>query len=114
MPLDPIVSLTVVLAEAPGSYAFWLGSGVSRDAGIPTGAEVFQTAVGELFRLVEQTEDTPDEAGLLAWLAETERQDMGYSDVLEVIAPDPATRRVTTASPHIKLVMRGHRLSDAL
>jgi len=41
MPLDPIVSLTIAVAESPGSYAFLLGSGVSRDAGVPTGAEVF-------------------------------------------------------------------------
>jgi hypothetical protein len=34
--LDPIVSLAG-MAEAPGSFAFLLGSGVSRDAGIPTG-----------------------------------------------------------------------------
>jgi hypothetical protein len=36
MPLDPIVSLTIAVAESPGSYAFLLGSGVSRDAGVPT------------------------------------------------------------------------------
>jgi hypothetical protein len=41
MPLDPIVSLSVAIAEAPGSYAFFLRSGVSRDAGVPTGSEAF-------------------------------------------------------------------------
>jgi hypothetical protein len=91
--LDPIVSLSVAIAEAPGSYAFFLGSGVSRDAGVPTGSEVFWQAVGELYRLQETSEETPDREGLAAWLESTEGPDATYSDVLELIAPDPATRR---------------------
>lgn len=93
MPLDPIVSLSVAIAEAPGSYAFFLGSGVSRDAGVPTGSEVFWRAVGELYRLETTSEDTPDATGLGAWLGETGRADVVYSDVLELIAPDAASRR---------------------
>jgi hypothetical protein len=92
MPLDPIVSLSVAIAEAPGSYAFFLGSGVSRDAGVPTGGEVFWRAVGELYRLETATSETPDD-GLREWLEQTERADLGYSDILELITPDQATRR---------------------
>jgi hypothetical protein len=69
-PLDPIVSLTVAIAEAPGSFAFFLGSGASRDAGIPTGGEVRLQAMGELYRLQEQVEDTPPAPELEAWFAE--------------------------------------------
>jgi hypothetical protein len=91
--LDPIVSLAVGVAEGPGSYAFFLGSGVSRDAGVPTGSQVYWKAVGELYRLENTTRKTPKQAGLAKWLADTGRGDAGYSDVLELIAPDPATRR---------------------
>jgi hypothetical protein len=93
MPLDPIVSLSVALAEAPGSYAFFLGSGVSRDAGVPTGGEVFWLAVGDLYRLENVSEQTPAEDALRTWLTETDRAALGYSDILERIAPDAATRR---------------------
>lgn len=93
MALDPIVSLSVAIAEAPGSHAFFLGSGVSREAGVPTGQQVFWQAVGELYRLEKKTEDTPDEQELGAWLKETGRDELGYSDLLELIAPDPANRR---------------------
>ncbi len=112
MPLDPIVSLTVAIAEAPGSYACLLGSGVSRDAGVPTGMEVFWLAVAELYRLENTTEETPDRDALAAWLRETNRADLGYSDVLELLAPDAATRRdylakhfdgVEPAPPHERL-----------
>lgn len=92
-PLDPIVSLSVAIAEAPGSYAFFLGSGVSRDAGVPTGSQVFHQAVGELYRLEKETSDTPDEDALMDWLSETGRSDLKYADLLELIAPDAATRR---------------------
>ena len=64
MTLDPIVSLSVAIAEAPGSHAFFLGSGISREAGVPTGQQVFWQAAGELYRLEEETEDTPDEEAL--------------------------------------------------
>ena len=92
-PLDPIVSLTVAIAEKPRSFAFFLGSGVSRDAGVPTGTEVLWRAVGELYRTDNVTEETPGPEDLSAWLASTDRADLTYSDILELIAPDPATRR---------------------
>jgi hypothetical protein len=38
-PLDPIASLAITIAEAPASCALFLGSGVSTDAGVPTGAQ---------------------------------------------------------------------------
>jgi hypothetical protein len=93
MALDPIVSLSVAIAEAPGSHAFFLGSGISQEAGVPTGQQVFWQAAGELHRLERETEDTPDEEGLQEWLKETDREQLGYSDLLELIAPAPANRR---------------------
>src|SRR4051794_20314839 len=51
VPLDPIVSLSVALAEAPGTCAFFLGSGVSRDAGVPTGWEVMRDGLRKLHRI---------------------------------------------------------------
>src|SRR5690349_21362199 len=93
MTLDPIVSLAVAVAEGPGSYAFLLGSGVSRDAGVPTGQDVFWQAVGELYRVENVTDETPDREALQNWLRDTEREGLTYSEVLELIAPDAATRR---------------------
>jgi hypothetical protein len=92
-PLDPIVSLTVAIAEAPGSFAFFLGSGASRDAGIPTGGEVRLQAMGELYRLQEQVEDTPPAPELEAWFVESDFGEMSYSSILELLMPDAAVRR---------------------
>ena len=49
MPLEPIYALAVNVAEKPGGYALLLGSGVSQDAGVLTGQEVFWDAVGHLY-----------------------------------------------------------------
>jgi hypothetical protein len=92
-PLDPIVSLTVAIAEAPGSFAFFLGSGVSRDAGVPTGEEVWWQAVGELWRVQHVEEKTPSRDDLQSWLNETGRASHGYSEILEELAPNQASRR---------------------
>jgi hypothetical protein len=93
MPLDPIVSLSVAIAESPGSFAFFLGSGVSTDAGVPTGTEVFWLAVADLYRLEQGAEEKPDSEVLSSWLAATGRQALSYSGILELICPDAPTRR---------------------
>lgn len=93
MPLDPIVSLTVAVAESPGSCALFLGSGVSVDAGVPTGWEIYLDGVRKLYRLEQETAETPDDDALLEWLRESGRGDFNYSTLLDEIVPDPATRR---------------------
>lgn len=100
MPLDPIVSLTVALAEAPGSGAMLLGSGVSVDAGVPTGWEVFRDLLRRLYRMENGTADSPDDQQLDDWLEleATDREDLGYSSLLDLIATSPATRRELLAS----------------
>jgi len=88
--LDPIVSLAVGIAESPGLYAFLLGSGVSRDAGVPTGGEVLRNAQADLYRLVRtETELPAGEEGLDEWLAEHGYAELGYSEILALLAPDP-------------------------
>jgi len=98
MALDPIVSLSVAIAEAPGSHAFLLGSGISREAGVPSGEEVLWQAVGELYRLENSTANTPGRDGLDEWLKESGRERFTYSQILQLIVPDPATRRDYLAS----------------
>ena len=67
--LTPSFPCRVALAEGPGAFAFFLGSGASRDASVPTGMEVYWRAVGELYRLQKATTETPDQDALTAWLA---------------------------------------------
>jgi hypothetical protein len=38
--IDRDLTLAIALATDPGSYAFLVGSGMSRSAGIPTGFEI--------------------------------------------------------------------------
>jgi hypothetical protein len=93
MPLDPIVSLAVQLAEAPGTCACLLGAGVSVDAGVPTGWAIYRDGLRRLYRLENKTSDTPEDKELDAWLETTGRKDLGYSALLDLIAPDQAVRR---------------------
>jgi hypothetical protein len=93
MPLDPIVSLSVALAEAPGACAVLLGAGVSKDAGVPTAWEIRQDGMRRLYRLETCSEDTPRDDDLDEWLREHGHDGLGYSSLLNLIAPDPAIRR---------------------
>ena len=91
--LDPIVSLSVALAEAPGTCAFFLGSGVSSDAGVPTGWQVMRDGLHRLHQLELSSPDQVSDNELDAWLKETGREHITYSALLELIAPDAAVRR---------------------
>jgi hypothetical protein len=93
MPLDPIVSLAVGLAESPGSCAFLLGAGVSVDAGIPTAWDIRQDGFRRLYQQETGSEQAPTEQQLGAWLQEAGHEDLDYSSLLSEIAPDPAIRR---------------------
>jgi hypothetical protein len=92
-PLDPIVSLAVGSAESPGAYAFLLGSGVSRDAGVPTGGEVLSLAVADLYRLEHSDDPDASDEKVATWAEETGHASLSYSEVLERLCPDPADRQ---------------------
>lgn len=96
--LDPIVSLAVALAEAPGTCACLLGAGVSMDAGIPTAWEIRQDGFRRLFQQETGAEMSPSDEQLAEWLKENGHEGLGYSEVLDVIAPDPAIRRALLAN----------------
>lgn len=98
MSLDPIVSLAVALAEAPGTCACLLGAGVSMDAGVPTGWEIRQDGFQRLFRQETGTEETPSDEQLAQWLNDNGHDDLDYSELLNAIAPDPAIRRALLAA----------------
>ena len=97
MASDPIVSLAVALAEAPGSVALFLGSGVSVDAGISTGWDIYVDSVQRLRRLEEGDVEPLEADAVESWLVATGRGDFNYSRLLEDIVPDPATRRTYIA-----------------
>lgn len=97
MALDPIVSLAVAIAEAPGSCALFLGSGVSVDAGVPTGWDIYIDGLHRLRRLETGQDDDLDADSLEKWLESTGRKDLGYSGLLDLITPDAAIRRAYLA-----------------
>jgi len=95
-PLSQVVSLATSMHAQPGVYAVLLGSGVSTGAGIPTGWGV----VRELVRRVAAASDpeNPDAAKAAwdnpeVWWAEHGEGDLGYSTLLEQLAPLPAARQ---------------------
>ncbi len=94
--LDPMIALATSVHASPGVYALLLGSGVSSATGIPTGWQI----VSDLVRRAA-TAKFPDDpaAGAAAgddpetwWSQHGESQPLGYSGLLEALAPTPAAR----------------------
>jgi hypothetical protein len=91
-PLDPLIQLSVAMAVTPGGYAVLLGSGVSMEAGIPTGQRVFLDTVERLYR-VQEGSDPPNPEELKDWVASEGLDDLGYSGLLERVLPTEQGRR---------------------
>lgn len=85
--------LATSIHAQPGVYALLLGSGVSTGAGMPTGWGI----VTDLVRKVASQEDsgTVDDAGSdpEGWWREHHDEGLGYSSLLESLAPTAAARQ---------------------
>jgi hypothetical protein len=86
--IDPELSLAVSVFQNKGIYAFLLGSGISRSAGIPTGWEIVQDLIRTIAHLRnESCEPDPD-----AWFHAAFGVEPNYSDILDGLAKSPAER----------------------
>lgn len=81
MMIDPIVSLAFAMQSNKGVFALLLGSGVSREAQIPTGWEVVLELIRRLGKA--QDEDVGDDPA--AWYLEKYGHEPDYSDLQEKI-----------------------------
>jgi NAD-dependent SIR2 family protein deacetylase len=90
--MDPIIPLAISIADGPKTYAIFLGSGVSRGAGIPTGQEIFSHTIRHLYRLEENTEDLQD-SKVKAWFDASAYKTLDFSKILEKTFPNLEERR---------------------
>jgi len=67
---------------------------------------VLAIALADLYRLETSQETVPPGDDLQKWLDETGRSDLGYSDILALLAPDPEGRRAYLAK-HFEGVSSG-------
>lgn len=97
-PLSPLAMLATSMQAQPGVYALLLGSGVSTGAGVPTGWGV----VTELVRRIAAVEDPESIEDAASdpekWWHDHHGEPLGYSSLLEALAPTPATRQGLLAS----------------
>lgn len=87
--IDPATQLSFSVAENPGVYALFIGSGVSRAAEIPTGWEI----ILDLARRVAMTEGVEGEQDWAAWYRTRFGGEPNYSTLLDALSVTPAERR---------------------
>ncbi|MBA7519299.1 hypothetical protein ES705_11377 [subsurface metagenome] len=85
---DNSLKLAFSLYTNPKIYALLLGSGISRDAGIPTGWEI----VEELIRKIAILRKTSAEPNPSQWYKKHFKQEPEYSKLLERLTATPAER----------------------
>lgn len=88
--LSIIDKLALNLASSPGEFAFLLGSGLSRSAGIPTGWEVTLDLIRQIAGL--QGADVENDQ-LPEWFKATFGMEPRYSEVLEAAGPTKQARQ---------------------
>lgn len=92
-PLSPSAMLATSMHAQPGVYALLLGSGVSTGAGMPTGWGVVTDLVRKV--AVQEDADTANQAAAdpEAWWYDHHGEGLGYSSLLESLAPTAAARQ---------------------
>ena len=89
MSTGAMVSLASSVHAGPGTFALLVGSGISVNAGVPSGWGMTVELIGRLAEL--RGEDAGDDP--VAWYVEQAGGDPDYSDVLTELAPSPMDRR---------------------
>jgi phosphoserine phosphatase len=87
--VDSEMALTFSVRNNPGVYALLLGSGVSTEAGVPTGWGV----VKDLIRKLAEIEDEEIETDPEEWYEDTYDQEPKYDDLIKQIAPSKPDRQ---------------------
>lgn len=91
--IDPILPLSISIAEGKGVYALFLGSGISRSAGIPTGGEIRWDSIKHLYKLENNVHDIPEDTEINKWFESSQYKDFNYSKILEGLCPSQEDRR---------------------
>lgn len=86
---DPITQLAFSMHENKGVYAVFIGSGLSRSAGIPTGWEITM----ELIKRAGKTAGSPDQKDWHIWYVEKTGKEPNYSTLLEELGTTQTERR---------------------
>lgn len=89
--LDSRISLATSMHAQPGVYALLIGSGTSTGTGMPTGYGVIKSLVRQAAAASGQPLSEIDEVEAW-WTEHGDGQDLGYSNLLEQMAPNPAAR----------------------
>ncbi|HHT9124617.1 MAG TPA: SIR2 family protein [Candidatus Brocadiia bacterium] len=91
--VDPILSLAVAIAEGRKTYAVFLGSGVSKAAGILTGTDILWDTIKKIYKLEKDKDKDPNDNEVKDWFEKSEFKDFTYSKILETICPSQEERR---------------------
>jgi hypothetical protein len=86
--LDPLTALAFSMFSGKGVYALLLGSGISRAAEIPTGWEIAL----DLIRKLAAASEEECGADAVAWYRQKFGTEPDYSDLLAMVAQNPAER----------------------
>lgn len=92
MSVDPILPLSISITEGERTYAIFLGSGISSNAGIPTGGQLLSNTIKLLYKMENNGSEVRDEE-VEVWFKKSEYKSWGYSEILEELCPSKEDRR---------------------
>lgn len=90
--IDPMLPLAISVAEGRGVYALFLGSGVSREAGVATGSDILWDTIRIIYKEKEKKDPPEERASLQAWFEHSEYAGLGYSQILQQLFPTRGDR----------------------
>jgi hypothetical protein len=96
-----MVALATSVHASPGVYALLLGSGISSAAGVPTGWIVVTNLVGKVAATLTPADPVAADSATADpetwWAQHGDENPLGYSALLNAMAPTPAARQALLA-----------------
>ncbi len=90
--INPVIPLAYNMADGAGRYALFLGAGVSKDAGIPSGTDIlFKTL--QLVRHMETGSAKPPSNREILHYYQANFADKSYSDIISALFPSNEEQR---------------------
>ena len=86
---DPLTQVAFSVFENPGVYALLVGSGLSRQAEIPTGWEI----TVDLVRRIAKSQDVEEQADWASWYRNATGEDPDYSKLVSEVGSSAEERR---------------------
>src|SRR3990167_7355048 len=91
--INPIISLAYNMADCSQKYVLFVGAGVSKDAGVPSGWDILIHTLQKIILQEDETKKDVTKEEIEKYYRDTFEEEFGYSDIIGQLFPSNEEQR---------------------